>query len=124
MGENWRSKAAEDADLILSDEEDSEEEFYQGRLEGNSKTSVEHVKRELQHMLKSPLSHQVYGGAYPTMGGGMPTDVLAKKEEKAVDALQSNLKYTQNLLRSKKRPEKHQNKFKGFKKKKQKSQQS
>ena len=52
------------------------------------------------------------------MGGGIPTDVLARKEEKAVEALQSNLKYTQNLLRNKKRPEKHQNKFKGFKKRK------
>merc|ERR1712179_168065 len=41
VGESWRSKAAEDADLVLSDEEDSEEEFYQGRLSGNSKTSVE-----------------------------------------------------------------------------------
>jgi len=124
VGENWRTKAAEEADLILSDEEDSEEEFYQGRLEGNSKTSVEVVKKELQQMLRTPLSHQVYGGAYPTMGGGMPTDVLVRKEERAVEALQSNLKYTQNLLRNKKRPEKHQNKFKGFKKRKQKAKQS
>ena len=124
MGENWRSKAAEDADLILSDDEDSDEEFYQGRLVGNSKNTVEYVKMELQKMLKSPLSHQVYGGAYPTMGGGMPTDVLTMKEETAVDALQNNLKYTQNLLRSKKRPDKPQNKFKGFKKKKQKAQEA
>ena len=108
----------------MSDEEDSEEEFYQGRLKGNSKTSVESVKRELQNMLKSPLSHQKYGGAYPTMSGGMPQDVLAKKEEKAVDALQSNLKYTQNLLRNTKRPDTTQNKFKGFKKRKQKSKQN
>ena len=50
----------------------------------------------------------------------MRTDVLSRKEGKAVDALQSNLKYTQNLLRNKMRPEKHQNKFKGFKKWKQK----
>jgi len=124
VGESWRSKAAEDADLVLSDEEDSEEEFYQGRLKGNSKTSVESVKRELQNMLRSPLSHQKYGGAYPTMSGGMPQDVLAKKEEKAVDALQSNLKYTQNLLRNTKRPDRPQNKFKGFKKRKQKSKQN
>jgi len=124
VGDNWRTKAAEDADLILSDEEDSDEEFYQGRLNGNSKTSVENVKKELQNMLRSPLSHQKYGGSYPTMGGGMPKDVLVKKEEKAVDALQSNLKYTQNLLRNKKRPEKPENKFKGFKKRKQKTKQT
>merc|ERR1712025_556431 len=123
VGESWRSKAAEDADLMLSDEEDSEEEIYQGKLLGNNKTSAENVKRELQNMLRSPFSHQVYGGAYPTMSGGMPVDILAKKEEKAVEALQSNLKYTQNLLRSKKRPEKPQNKYKGFKKRKQKSKQ-
>jgi len=118
VGESWRTKTAEEADLVLSDENDSEEEFYQGRLEGNSKQSVEHVKKQLQQMLKSPLTQQVYGGSYPTMGGGLPTDLLNKKAEKAVDALQSNLKYTQNLLRGKKKPEKHQNKFKGFKKKK------
>ena len=93
-------------------------------MNGNSKTSVENVKKELQNMLRSPLSHQKYGGSYPTMSGGMPTDVLVKKEEKAVDALQSNLKYTQNLLRNKKRPEKPENKFKGFKKRKQKTNQT
>ena len=60
------------------------------------------VKKELQQMLRTPLSHQVYGGACPTtMGGGMPTDMLARKEEKAVDAPQTNSNYTQNLLRKK-----------------------
>ena len=85
---------------------------------------MEQVKKELQNMLRTLLSDHMYGGAYPTMGGGMPTDVLARKEEKAVDALQNNLKYTQNLLRSKKRPDKPQNKFKGFKNRKQKAKQS
>jgi len=115
VGDNWRSKAAEDADLYLSEDEDSEEEFYQGRLEGNGKNGVDAVKKELQVMLKTPFDHQVYGGAYPTMGGGMPADVLVKKEEKAVEVLKNNLKYTQKLLKSNK-SDKKRKRFKGFKK--------
>jgi hypothetical protein len=34
VSENWRSRAAEEAELILSDAEDSEEEFYQVHLTG------------------------------------------------------------------------------------------
>ena len=49
------------------------------------------MKKELQVMLKTPFDHQVYGGAYPTMGGGMPVDVMVKKEEKAVEVLKNNL---------------------------------
>jgi len=115
VGDNWRSKAAEDADLYLSEDEDSEEEFYQGRLEGNGNNGVDVVKKELQVMLKTPFDHQVYGGAYPTMGGGMPVDVMVKKEEKAVEVLKNNLKYTQNLLKSNK-SDKKRKRFKGFKK--------
>ena len=32
VSENWRSRAAEEAELVLSDAEDSEEEFYQVHL--------------------------------------------------------------------------------------------
>lgn len=52
--------------LFSSDEEDSDEELP-GQAGGNSKTSVEVVKKELQQMLRTP-SHQVYRGAYPTWG--------------------------------------------------------
>ena len=41
-------------------------------------------------------------GAYPTMSGGVITNGLIQKEEKAVDVLEKNLKYTKKLLRGKK----------------------
>ena len=49
------------------------------------------------------------------MSGTFNSDVLMKKEEKAVDVLENNLKFTKNLLRSKK-----SNQRKKFKNKKQK----
>ena len=53
------------------------------------------------------------------MSGGLITNGLVKKEEKAVDVLENNLKYTKNLLRGKKTGHNvNKNKFKGFKKKK------
>ena len=34
----------------------------------------------------------VYGGAYPTMGGLLPEEVLHTRQETAVECLASNLK--------------------------------
>ena len=65
--------------------------------------------------MKIPLTQHSYGGSYPTMSGTFNSDVLMKKEEKAVDVLENNLKFTKNLLRSKK-----SNQKKKFKNKKQK----
>ena len=47
------------------------------------------------------------------MSGSISTGVLVKKDEKAVDVLENNLKYTKELLRSS-----HTNTKKKFKKKK------
>ena len=49
------------------------------------------------------------------MSGSISTGVLVKKDEKAVDVLENNLKYTKQLLRSS-----QSNNKKKFKKKKQK----
>jgi hypothetical protein len=45
----------------------------------------------------------VYGGAYPTMGGLLPTEVLSRRKETAVECLASNLRATENLLKGKKK---------------------
>jgi len=102
-GENWKQKTAEEADLIVSDE-DEEEEIYQGRKKtsADQKNQISQVRWQLQQSLKIPLSQHGFGGAYPTMSGGVITNGLIQKEEKAVDVLEKNLKYTKKLLRGKK----------------------
>jgi len=102
-GENWKQKTAEEADLIVSDE-DEEEEIYQGRKKtsADKKNQISQVRWQLQQSLKIPLSQHGFGGAYPTMSGGVITNGLIQKEEKAVDVLEKNLKYTKKLLRGKK----------------------
>ena len=115
--ENWKQKTAEEADLIVSDD-DEEEEVYQGRKKTSSdqKNQISQTRWELQQCLKIPLSQHGFGGAYPTMTGGVLKDVFVKKDENAVECLEKNLKYTKNLLRGTKSNVK-KDKFKGFKKK-------
>lgn len=100
VGDQWKLKTAEEADLLISDS-DEEEECYQGRRKANSKAQIGQARRDLETCLKIPLTQQSYGGSYPTMSGTVISGSLLKKEEKAVDVLQNNLKFTKNLLRSK-----------------------
>merc|ERR1712198_58261 len=89
-GENWKQKTAEETD--------------QGRKKtsADKKNQISQVRWQLQQSLKIPLSQHGFGGAYPTMSGGVITNGLIQKEEKAVDVLEKNLKYTKKLLRGKK----------------------
>merc|ERR1712029_310440 len=82
--ENWKQKTAEEADLIVSDD-DEEEEVYQGRKKTSSdqKNQISQTRWELQQCLKIPLSQHGFGGAYPTMTGGVLKDVFVKKDENA-----------------------------------------
>ena len=131
VGDQWKQKTAEEAELLLSEEED-EDECYQGkdsqaatappsyssllgRRKTDNKVEIAQARRDLETCLKIPLTQHSYGGSYPTMSGTFNSDVLMKKEEKAVDVLENNLKFTKNLLRSKK-----SNQKKKFKNKKQK----
>ena len=115
--ENWKQKTAEEADLIISDD-DEEEEVYQGRKKTTSdtKSQISQTRFELQQSLRIPLTQTGYGGAYPTMSGSLIKDMFVKKEEKAVEVLEKNLKYTKNLLRGKKNNNVKKDRFKGFKK--------
>ena len=119
-GDNWKQKTAEEADLIISDEEE-EEVTYQGRKKtsADNKNLVTQVRWQLQECLRIPLTQLGYGGAYPTMSGTVQTsDVMVNKEEKAVEVLENNLQYTKKLLRGTKKSNEKRDKFKGFKKRK------
>lgn len=119
-GDNWKQKTAEEADLIISDEEE-EEVTYQGRKKtsADNKNLVTQVRWQLQECLRIPLTQLGYGGAYPTMSGTVQTsDVMVNKEEKAVEVLENNLQYTKKLLRGTKKTNEKRDKFKGFKKRK------
>jgi len=119
-GDNWKQKTAEEADLVISDE-DEEEVTYQGRKKTSAdiKNLVTQVRWQLQESLRTPLTQLGYGGAYPTMSGSVQTsEVTAKREEKAVEVLENNLQYTKKLLRGNKKTTDKRDKFKGFKKRK------
>ena len=94
--------------------------MYQGRKKTSldTKNQISQTRWELQQSLKVPLAQHGFGGSYPTMSGSLVQDILilVKKDEKAVEVLENNLKYTKNLLRGKKTGVKKDNKFKGFKK--------
>jgi len=119
VAESWVTKAAEEADLVLSDEGDSEEEFYQGRQQGtgprkSSKQEVLVARAALDSLLRAPVDQAVYGGAYPTMGGLLPGQVLAPKVVTAVDTLANDLNSTKSILKGGAKPARR----KKFKKKK------
>ncbi len=119
-GDNWKQKTAEEADLIISDEEE-EEVNYQGRKKtsADNKNLVTQVRWQLQEALRIPMTQLGYGGAYPTMSGSVQTsEVMVKREEKAVEVLENNLQYTKKLLRGTNKTNDKRDKFKGFKKRK------
>lgn len=61
VGDQWKQKTAEEADLLLTDEED-EEECYQGRRKADSKHEIAQARRDLETCLKIPLTQHSYGG--------------------------------------------------------------
>jgi len=103
--EGWLQKAAEEADLIVDGEDDSDEEFYQGLQTGkngsgvSTKQQVAAARVALNSLLSTPLDQASYCGAYPTMGGLLPGEVLAPKKEDAVESLEASISSSKALLK-------------------------
>jgi len=110
--EGWLQKAAEEADLIVDGEDDSDEEFYQGQLQGkggsgvSSKQEVAVARAALNGLLATPLDQAGYCGAYPTMGGLLPNEVLAPIKEDAVESLEASITSSKALLKGNPRKKK------------------
>ena len=87
---NWLKKAAEEAELELSDD-DMEDESSQ-RKKADLKSKIKSTKAQLAVMLATPIHSQTYAGKYPTMSGKLkyPSDFKAKS--KAVKAMLAELK--------------------------------
>jgi len=87
---NWLKKAAEEAELELS-EDDMEDESSQ-RKKADLKSKIKSTKAQLAVMLATPIHSQSYAGKYPTMSGKLryPSDFKAKS--KAVKAMLAELK--------------------------------
>lgn len=114
--DNWFQKTAEEADLVLSDEDDSDDE--KGQAKKASKVKAANTRRELDALLRMPLLAAGFGGRYPTMSGGLP-HLEAPTAQQAVDVLHNELASTNKLLGKKnKATSSVDRKFKGFKKKK------
>ena len=64
---NWLKKAAEEAELELSDSE-TEDEINQ-RKKADLKSKIKSTKAQLAIMLATPIHSQSYAGKYPTMSG-------------------------------------------------------
>jgi len=114
--EGWLQKAAEEADLIVDGEDDSDEEFYQGLQTGkngsgvSTKQQVAVARAALNSLLNTPLDQASYCGAYPTMGGLLPGEVLAPKKEDAVESLEASISSSKALMKgnlNKKKKVKH-----------------
>lgn len=113
-GMNWKAKAAEDADLIISDSEDEDGENQRKQME--RKQDVKITTKILKNMLAVPLTTKEFSGKYPTMTGQLV--LPGENNEGAVDALRRDIKETGELLKGNVNKNKNTNRFKGFKKKK------
>ena len=103
VDENWMQKAAQEADIILSDNDDSEDD--QGMVSALNKQTTEGAKRELQFLLSTPLIASEFSGRYPTMTGSLPHKLYRPSDLGAVDALNQNLSSTTSILGKKNKPE-------------------
>jgi len=114
-GMNWKAKAAEEADLLVSDSEDEDGEGQRKQME--RKQEVKITTMILKNMLRVPLTTKEFSGKYPTMTGQLV--LPGENNEGAVDALRRDIKETGELLKgSNLNKNKNANRFKGFKKKK------
>merc|ERR1712060_190160 len=93
-------------------EDDSDEEFYQGLQTGkngsgvSTKQQVVVARAALNSLLNTPLDQASYCGAYPTMGGLLPGEVLAPKKEDAVESLEASISSSKALLKGNQRKKK------------------
>merc|ERR1712107_225203 len=68
------------------------------------------ARAALNSLLNTPLDQASYCGAYPTMGGLLPGEVLAPKKEDAVESLEAFISSSKALMKgnlNKKKKVKH-----------------
>ena len=82
---NWLKKAAEEAELEISDDDDFNEDNQQKKAD--LKVKIKATKAKLATLLASPMHTQDYCGKYPTMSGTLkfPTDFRSSR--KAIKAM-------------------------------------
>lgn len=110
---NWLKKAAEEADLEISDDDGDHE-----KAEAKAKIGVKikQTKAQLNTLLATPLHTHNFGGKYPTMSGRLQFPTEFKGQEKsAVSAVSKSQAELTALL---KRPSQKQGRKKKFGKKK------
>jgi len=123
LGKQWFQKAAEEAELLLSEDEDSD--CDKDQESSQNKQKIEIAKKELSSLLKTPLVVSEFTGKYPTQSGCLPENLCKPRELSAVDALQSDVANSENILKKKtSKTNTNARIFKGFKKRKKNSKQS
>jgi len=121
VGDKWMQKAAQEAEIIVSEDEDSDTDKC---LESAvSKQRIAEARGELQSLLRTPLESREFGGKYPTMTGCLPDIMHHRPDLSAVESLKSEQAATQKILKgnkAKSASKRKQDLYKGFKKRKQK----
>lgn len=104
VSKNWLKKAAEEAELELSESE-PEDEFgdSKSKVHADQKNRIRMKKAELNGLLSAPIHAQGFSGKYPTMSGRlqMPADFKGHDDSSAVEALSKSKAEMKALLRSK-----------------------
>lgn len=105
----WLKKAAEEAELEISDSEsDDDDGISKKQVKADTQAKIKGVRAQLNTLLATPIHTQSFGGKYPTMSGRLqlPTEFLVSSEntKSALNALSKSKDEIKSLLRGKKRP--------------------
>jgi len=101
VGQNWWKKAAQEADLVLSDQDSDEEEVVKSE-------SVSVKERALNALLARPVSAGAgYWGKYPTASGklNLPKEFTGQNERSAVEKLNEEVRQSGKVKKRKKAKE-------------------
>merc|ERR1712223_1992064 len=103
---NWLKKAAEEAELELSDDDEDDNEFTcsKSQVKADLKALIKSMRAQLNTMLAAPLHTKNFAGKYPTMSGRLqlPTDFKVRPGEvtkSAVNAVSKSEAELKTLLR-------------------------
>merc|ERR1719210_392432 len=103
---NWLKKAAEEAELELSDDDEDDNEFTcsKSQVKADLKAQIKSMRAQLNTMLAAPIHTQNFAGKYPTMSGRLqlPTDFKVRPGEEtksAVNAVSKSEAELKSLLR-------------------------
>ncbi len=94
VSKSWLKKAAEEADLELSDS-DKEDKFAdidpKSKRKSEQKNKIKAKEAELSRLLATPMHGQGFAGKFPTMTGKLrlPTDFRATADDSAKSALEA-----------------------------------